>query len=161
MRTPAAGFTLTELMVALAVVAILATLALPSLQAPFVRQQVVDSSTLINLAKAAVSGKWAATQKLPLDNAEAGLPEADKLVGNYVSSVTIEGGAVQVVFGNQANGTIKGKTLTFRPAVVDSAPTVPIAWVCGAAPTPAKMSAKGLDRTDIAAKFLPINCRAV
>jgi type IV pilus assembly protein PilA len=160
MRTLAAGFTLIELMVAVAVVAILATLALPSVQAPFVRQQVVDSSTLINVAKAAVSAKWSATQKLPLDNAEAGLPDADKLVGNYVAAVTVQGGAVHVLFGNQANGAINGKTLSFRPAVVDSAPMVPIAWVCGLAATPDKMSAKGPDRTDVPAKFLPMNCRA-
>jgi type IV pilus assembly protein PilA len=160
MRTLAAGFTLIELMVAVAVLAILASLALPSVQGPFVRQQIVDSSTLINVAKTAVSGKWAASQKLPVDNAEAGLPDADKLVGNYVSAVTIEGGAVQVLFGNQANGAIKGKTLSFRPAVVDGAPMVPIAWVCGPAATPDKMSAKGVDRTDVPAKFLPMNCRA-
>ena len=160
MRTHTAGFTLIELLVAVAVLAILATLALPSMQAPFVRQQVVDSSTLINVAKAAVSGKWTLEKKLPADNAEAGLPEADKLVGNYVASVTVEGGAVHVRFGNQANGAIKGKTLSFRPAVVESAPMVPIAWVCGSAAIPDKMSAKGVDRTDVAAKFLPLNCRA-
>jgi len=160
MRTSAAGFTLIELMVAVAVVAILAMLALPSFQAPFVRQQVVDSSAVINLAKAAVAGRWSAMQSLPLDNAQAGLPAADKLVGNYVSSVTVEAGAVHVVFGNQANGAIKGKTLTFRPAVVDDTPVVPIAWVCAQAATPDKMSAKGVNRTDIAPQYLPLNCRA-
>lgn len=160
MRTRAAGFTLIELMVAVAVVAILATLALPSMQAPFVRQQVVDSSALINLAKTAVAGRWSAAQSLPLDNAVAGLPPADKLVGNYVTSVTVEAGAVHVVFGNQANGAIKGKTLSFRPAVMDDAPVVPIAWVCAQAATPGKMSVKGVDRTDVAPQFLPLNCRA-
>jgi type IV pilus assembly protein PilA len=160
MRILAAGFTLIELLVAVAVVAILATLALPSIQGPFVRQQVVDSAPLINVAKVAVSTKWSATEKLPLDNAEAGLPAADKLVGNYVSAVTIDSGAVHVLFGNQANGAIKGKTLSFRPAVVDGAPMVPIAWVCGPAATPDKMSAKGVDRTDVPVKFLPMNCRA-
>ena len=156
----AAGFTLVELMVAVAVLAILAALALPSFQAPLVRQQVVDSAALINVAKAGVSGKWATTQKMPLDNSEAGLPEADKLVGNYVASVTVESGALHVRFGNQANGAINGKTLSFRPAVVDGAPMVPIAWVCGPAAIPDRMSTKGVDRTDVPAKFLPLNCRA-
>ena len=160
MRRFAAGFTLVELMVAVAVLAILAALALPSFQAPLVRQQVVDSSALISVAKNAVSAKWSATQKLPVDNADAGLPEPDKLVGNFVTSMTVDAGAVHVLFGNQANGVLKGKTLTFRPAVVDAAPMVPIAWVCGLAPTPDKMSAKGVNRTDVESKYLPLNCRA-
>jgi len=158
-RSHAAGFTLVELLVAVAVLAILAVLALPSVQAPLVRQQVVDSAALINVAKNAVASKWSALQQLPLDNADAGLPDADKMVGNYVTSVRVESGAVHVQFGNQANGAIKGHILSFRPAVVEGAPLVPVAWVCGAAPTPDKMSVKGSDRTDVAAKFLPINCR--
>jgi len=88
------------------------------------------------------------------------LPPADKLVGNFVSSVRIEDGAVHVRFGNQANGALKGHTLSFRPAIVDGAPMVPIAWVCAQAPIPDKMRAKGVDRTDVAAKYLPLNCRA-
>lgn len=162
-RTPTrrlrAGFTLIEIVVALAVIAILATLALPSMQGPLVRQQVVDSAPLINVAKTAVAGRWAATMTLPLDNTEAALPPPDKLVGNYVASVTVEAGAIHVVFGNQVNGAIKGKTLSFRPAVVDGAPVVPVAWVCGYAATPEKMSAKGSNRTDADAKYLPVNCR--
>jgi type IV pilus assembly protein PilA len=159
MRSSASAFTLIELLVAVAVLAILATLALPSFQGPMVRQQIVDSATVINVGKNAVSAKWTATQKLPDDNAEAGLPDADKLVGNHVSSIRVEGGALQVVFGNQANAVIKGRTLTFRPAVVDSAPIVPVAWVCGHAATPDKMSAKGLNKTDVEPKYLPLNCR--
>ena len=154
-----AGFTLIELLVAVAVLAILVTLALPSFQGPIVRQQIVDSSAVINVGKSAVSAKWVATQKLPADNADAALPEADKLVGNHVSSIQVEAGALHVVFGNQVNGAIKGKTLTFRPAVVDSAPMVPVAWVCGHAATPDKMSAKGSNRTDVDPKYLPLNCR--
>jgi len=147
------------MLVALAVLAILAALALPSFQAPLVRQQVVDSATLINVAKTAVSSKWSATQKLPLDNADAGLPGPEQLVGNYVTSLTVDGGALHVVFGNQVNSVIRGKTLSFRPAVVDGAPIVPIAWVCGMAATPDKMAAKGANRTDIDAQYLPLNCR--
>lgn len=158
-RRTLAGFTLIEIVVVLAVVAILATLALPSFQAPMVRQQVVDSAPLINVAKSAVAGKWATTLALPADNAEAALPPADKMVGSYVSSISIEAGAFHVVFGNQANGAIKGKTLSFRPAVVDGAPVVPVAWVCGHAGTPEKMSVKGVNRTDVEPKFLPLNCR--
>ena len=159
LRRAFAGFTLIEIVVALAVVAILATLALPSLQGPLVRQQVVDSAPLINVAKAAVAGRWSTAMALPADNAEAALPPADKMVGNYVSSITVEGGALHVVFGNQCNGAIRGKTLSFRPAVVDGAQVVPVAWVCGLAATPEKMSVKGINRTDVEPRYLPVNCR--
>jgi hypothetical protein len=40
-------------------------------------------------------------------------------------------GAIDITFGNKANGNLKGKILTLRPAVVDDAPVVPITWVCG------------------------------
>jgi type IV pilus assembly protein PilA len=43
--------------------------------------------------------------------------------------------------------------------VVEDAAVVPVAWVCGHAATPEKMSAKGINRTDVAAQFLPLNCR--
>jgi type IV pilus assembly protein PilA len=155
----ATGFTLIELLVAIAVVAIVATLAMPSFQAPLVRQQIVDSAGLINVAKSAVGARWSTAHALPADNAAAGLPEADKMVGNHVSSLRIEDGAIHVVFGNQANGSLKGRTLSFRPAVVDDAPVVPIAWVCAQAAVPDKMTAKGVDRTDLEAKYLPLNCR--
>ncbi len=154
-----AGFTLIELMVALAVLAILVTLALPSVQAPMVRQQIVDSAPLINMAKSAVASRWSTTQTLPDDNAAAGLPPSDKIVGNYVQSVRIASGVIHVSFGNQANGALKGRTLSFRPAVVDSAPSVPVAWVCAKAAVPDKMSVKGVDLTDVELKYLPLNCR--
>jgi type IV pilus assembly protein PilA len=153
------GFTLIELMVALAVLAILVTLALPSVQAPMVRQQIVDSAPLINLAKNAVAQRWTTAHKMPEDNAAAGLPAPEKMVGNHVSAVRVDAGAIHVTFGNQANGAIKGRTLSFRPAVVDDAPVVPAAWVCARAAVPDKMSAKGADLTDVELKYLPLNCR--
>jgi type IV pilus assembly protein PilA len=152
------GFTLIELMVVVAVIAILAMMAMPSMQAKIVRGQIVEAMKLADVAKAPVAASWAATQSLPADNAAAGLPSADKIVGNYVSAVAVDAGAINVTFGNGANGAIQGKTLTLRPAVVDDAPIVPVAWVCGAAPIPGKMSLKGIDRTTVPPTYLPLNC---
>jgi type IV pilus assembly protein PilA len=58
------------------------------------------------------------------------------------------------------NSTIKGKILSIRPAVVEDAPVVPVAWVCGNAAGPGKMTIKGENRTNIPAAYLPLNCRA-
>ena len=163
-RAPArfspAGFTLIEMMAVLSVVAILATLAIPSWQDRIVRQQIVEATRLADIAKAPVAAAWAGGKGLPADNAAAGLPAPALIVSNLVSSLQVEGGALHLTFGNQASGAIRGRVLTLRPGVVASAPVVPVAWVCGHAAPPAGMSAEGADRTDVRADFLPLNCRA-
>ena len=154
-----AGFSLLELMVVVAIVVILALIALPGVPDKFVRDQIVDAVKLTEIAKAPVALAWAVAAKLPVNNAEAGLPAADKIVNNYISSVAVESGAIQVTFGNHANANIRGKTLTLRPGVVEDATVVPVAWVCGNAEPPVKMTAKGLNKTSIPLKYLPLNCR--
>ena len=148
-----------EVMIALAIVAILATLAIPSMQTSIVRDQIVAAVPLANLAKKPVEVMWAATQIMPADNAAAALPAAGKIVSNHVSAVTVQDGAIHITFGNNAHGMIMGKVLTLRPAVVDDTPVVPIAWVCGFAAPPVKMTVTGENRTDVPIGVLPFNCQ--
>lgn len=154
-----AGFSLMELLVVMAVVAILALLALPSFRDKFIRDNIVEAVPLVDVAKKAVAASWPLTNTLPADNLSAGLPPPDKMVSNVVQSVTVEVGAIHVMFGNRASGAILGKVLTFRPAVVAGEPLVPVAWVCGRAKVPDKMTAMGTDKTDIPTSALPVNCR--
>lgn len=161
MKTPRAGFTLIEMMAVVAVIAILALIAVPGIQDRVVREQIVEAMHVAEIAKAPIAASWAFSHTLPADNAAAGLPAADKIVGNDVTSLVVEAGAIHVTFGNRANAAIQGKTLTLRPAVVQDAPVVPVAWVCGHATAVDKMTAMGTDRTDVAVRFLPLNCRAL
>jgi type IV pilus assembly protein PilA len=103
---------------------------------------------------------WAALKAFPADNAAAGLPPPEKIVSNLVTSVRLDAGAIHITFGNRASGSIRGKVLTLRPAVVEDAPVVPVAWVCGLAAVPGNMSVKGENRTDLPANYLPLKCRA-
>ena len=148
-----------EIVVALAIVAVLATLAMPSFQGSIVRDQIVSAVPLADIAKKPVALSWADQQVLPANNARAGLPAPDKIVNNYISAVAIEDGAIQITFGNNVNSGIAGKILTLRPAVVEDAPIVPLAWVCGFAAVPGNMTARGDNRTNIPIGYLPFNCR--
>jgi type IV pilus assembly protein PilA len=154
------GFTLLELMVVLGVVAILALMAIPTYQDKFIRDQIAEALPLADIVKPPVAASWALLQSFPADNAAAGLPVADKIVNNTISSVAIQGGAIHITFGNRANGAIRGKILTLRPAVVEDAPIVPVTWVCGYATAPEKMTIKGENRTNVPPGYLPVRCRA-
>ena len=58
-------------------------------------------------------------KKMPSGNQEAGLPNPEKIVGNYVTSVSVKGGAITITLGNRVNANVPGKTVTMRPAIVN------------------------------------------
>lgn len=153
------GFAMMELAIALAIIAVLATIAVPSFFDRMVREQVISALPLADIAKAPIAQSWATVQTLPADNAAAGLPPAEKIVNNYISAVSVDNGAIDITFGNNAGGGIQGKILTLRPAAVPDTPIVPIAWVCGNASAPVQMTVMGENRTNLEPKYLPANCR--
>lgn len=153
------GFTLLEMMVVVAIVAVLALMMIPGYFDGAIRTQVAEALPLAELAKKPVAAAWAGAQPLPADNPAAGLPPAEKIVSDLVSSVSVEDGAIHIKYGNRANTQIRGKVLTVRPAVVEDARIVPVTWVCGFAAAPEKMALKGQNRTDVPTKFLPGRCR--
>lgn len=154
------GFFLLEMMIAMTIIAILAMMAVPNYMHQIVRRQIIDAMPLADIAKTPVAAAWAMAQPFPKDNAAAGLPADDLVVSNMIKSVAVQDGAIQITFGNNASGLIKGKQLSLRPAVVDDTPIVPVAWVCGYANGPGKMTIRGENKTNIPPDYLPISCRA-
>lgn len=157
---PPGGFTMIELVVVLGLIAILSLMALPGYLEGNVRKQIAAALPLAEVAKRPVAAAWAAGLPLPATNADAGLPAPELIVDNQVSAVALENGAIHITFGNNAVRAIRGRVLTLRPAVVESAPVVPVAWVCAGARVPDRMSVRGQDRTTVPRAYLPFECRA-
>jgi len=159
MKSDFRGFTLIELMIVIAIIGILATMALPSFQDRVIRTQVAQAIAVVEAAKKDVQDYYRAKARLPRNNTEAGLPKPGKSVGNYVKSVKVSEGAIDITLGNRINKHAADKIVTLRPAVVKGADVVPIAWVCGNASVPEGMTTSAKNNTTILARQLPVECR--
>jgi len=152
------GLTLIEMLVVLAIIAILLTISLPSLEAKNLRAQTTESVELIKTLKDKVIVFYMLAKKFPHDNSEADIPKSEFLIGNYVKSIELVDGAFQITFGNKANPKLKDKVLSVRPMVVKESPESPISWLCGNSPVPEGMIAIGANNTNIPNYLLPMNC---
>jgi type IV pilus assembly protein PilA len=137
-----AGFTLIELMIVVAIIAILAAIAIPAYQDYAIRAQVSEGMSLATGAKAAVWDFVSNTGRYPPGNQSAGLVSPGSINGSYVSSVDATGGRVTVAFqGAKANAAISSQNLILSPVTYAGS----ITWTC----TPSTLSAK----------YLPSSCR--
>ena len=153
------GFTLIELMIVVAIIGILASIAIPAYQDYTIRAQVVESFSITGELKLSIKDYYKDRGRFPSDNAEAGVPDAELLIGNYVTRVDVVDGAMHVRFGNYVNATLRDQVLTIRPIFVSASPTSPIAWTCGFRSPPQGMEAVGEDQTTLMPKHLPASCR--
>lgn len=153
------GFTLIELMIVVAIIGILSSMAIPTYQDYVIRGQLKESMYLADVAKKAVTIYYQTQQQFPDNNEVANIPQPNHLIGNYVTGVTIEKGAIHVSLGNKINAHVKDKILTLRPAIVTENPTSPIAWLCGYAQPVVGMNAVGENKTDIPISYLEWECR--
>jgi len=153
------GFTLIELMIVVAIIGILASIALPAYQTYTVRAQVSESLVIVGELKSSVAEYYKVKGVFPENNATAKVPESHLLQGNYVKSIVIENGAFHVELGNKINANAAEKIVTIRPIVVKGSPASPFSWVCGNSEVPEAMEAIGDNRTSIDQAFLPAHCR--
>jgi type IV pilus assembly protein PilA len=127
-----AGFTLIELMIVVAIIAILAAIAVPAYQNYVIRSQVAEGVVVADNPKDAVWGFVSTTGRMPSDNDSAGLPQATSIVGKYVSSISVAGGQITVTYSSsapqRANSAIDQKTLVMSPTL--GAQKGSIQWIC-------------------------------
>ena len=156
LKTAQKGFTLIELMIVVAIIGILAAIAIPAYQDYTVRTQVTEGLNLAAEVKTAVADFWANRGRLPPNNTSIGGAAATSYSGNYVQSITVGTGQIDVVYGNKVNAKISGSTLTLRAGTNGAGQLV---WLCGRAPAQLNTTANGTDSTNIDNRFLPSDCR--
>jgi type IV pilus assembly protein PilA len=111
------GFTLIELMIVVAIIGILAAIAIPQYAEYTNRARVSEGLQLAAGAKTAVAEFYSSQAAWPADNDAAGIAAAADINGNNVTSVTVAGGAITILYtGLSANTcTLAAPSLTLTP----------------------------------------------
>ena len=154
------AFTLIELMIVIAIIGILSTLAMPTFQSRVIRAQISEAVEISETMKANINEYYQKTSQFPSNNAQAGFPEAKFIIGNFFTKIEVVDGAIHVYLGNRINKNVSEKILSFRPAVVENSPKSPIAWSCGYAEAVKGMKGIGTNKTNVPPVFLDMGCRS-
>ncbi len=140
MNTMQKGFTLIELMIVVAIIAILAAIAIPAYQDYTIRAQVSDGLSLASGSKTAVAEYYQNRGVYPTDNSTAGVAASGSIIGNFVTGTQIAAGTITVTYGNSANAKITTSTVQLVPTDRGGS----MEWDC---------------TSGIADRYLPTQCR--
>lgn len=139
------GFTLLELMIAITIVGILASLAVPAYRDYTIRAKVSEAINMAAAAKFSVSEYFINEGELPDNAAEAGLSNVST---HYLQSLTYQKssnqGRVILTLTNNVGGAANGKKIMLSASISNDLLT----WDCQPAA-----------QDGLAGKYLPSSCR--
>ena len=164
MKNTNSGFTLIELMIVVAIIGILSSIAIAAYQTYTIRAQVAEGVNMAVAGKTPIVDAYNNTGRPPANRTAAGMtPNTADTAGNYVSGVDVDNGRLIITFGNDAHQEIFGESLSLTPYVSG---TGSVLWRCGNAPAPGgavPMQGGGDIATHVGPTFdpryLPANCR--
>jgi type IV pilus assembly protein PilA len=157
MRQDSNGFTLVELMIVVAILGILASLAIAAYQTYTVRSQVSEALVFASGAKVPIVDAYSRDHVLPAGRIEAGMsPAPTDSSGTYISALDIVNGRIEVTFGNQAHPDIAARTLSLTPYLANDDSIV---WRCGNAPAPPGTELVEHPEPTVEPRYLPSACR--
>jgi type IV pilus assembly protein PilA len=144
MKTMQKGFTLIELMIVVAIIAILAAIAIPQYQSYITKSQFSESQTIADGLKTPIVEYYNQTGNCPANGA-GGIGQTVSYTGKYVANTATGGGngpcTITVTF--KATGSVSsplgGKTVTFQGTDNQGS----FSWACS---------------SNVAAKYLPKAC---